>query len=661
MTYVNFANWSTAETTGCKSCHGGPEVAASVTLSETHAIHIGTDRYSFECSKCHNVTVSSGSTSISNYTTHVNGTKTVDFDSTNGSGDYTSPDCSTLYCHGDGNGATGGESWSTASMACTTGKHAEHINNGNIGVFECNNCHARTVDTDNATILYANGKHVNETKDVVISFNSLTGVYQGNNTCTSTYCHSSGQSVPEFRVAPNWTSIQTVTCDSCHGADNFYSLVDGAPDYENISTSDRHSFNSHDVAAHVSGVADCQKCHNATVDNAQGILGTGNHLNGSRNVSFLSTGSYDDVNKRCSGTDNNTCHGATPIRWGATAYCIDCHVVYGTAESDNFVYGSAPKATINFEEWTSAGHGKTGTYRYTGNTGANKVCEDCHSKAAAHGLSYNPFRLISSATIKPTAPNTLCESCHNTTSIKNHEFSVVNQGSWGWSPKCVDCHDPHGDKGGYTTTEYNGAMVQSFVSYTSSSTYGVPDKTEAIDFPANYAMAKSISAFNWSSFVDNGGTNKGICRVCHTKSSTDNFRRDLFTGTHYNDQGKCTSCHIHSEGFAPSCNACHGAPPSTADNKQDNIGAVGAHDKHVNTVGLTCSDCHKGNTHNQLAVTAPYTSLVNPSFVNMSVSSEYSLHGTLPEYNGTPGAWTPYKTCSTSACHYDQSPSWDCQ
>jgi len=43
------------------------------------------------------------------------------------------------------------------------------------------------------------------------------------------------------------------------------------------------------------------------------------------------------------------------------------------------------------------------------------------------------------------------------------------------------------------------------------------------------------------------------------------------------------------------------------------------------------------------------------------VTSTYSLDGMKPEYNGTPGSWTPYKTCGTTACHYEQSPSWDCQ
>jgi len=226
----------------------------------------------------------------------------------------------------------------------------------------------------------------------------------------------------------------------------------------------------------------------------------------------------------------------------------------------------------------------------------------------------------------------------------------------------VDCHDPHGDSGGYTSSEFNGAMIQREVSYTASNTYGVPGTTETIDFPANYAIAKSINQFNWSSFAQaTGPGNKGICRVCHSQGSTSFFTRTVYDGTHFNDQGKCTTCHIHSEGFKPGCSGCHGDPPNLTDNKQDNIGAVGAHDKHVNVLGLSCYDCHKGNTHNQLAVSAPYTSLVNPSFVNLSVTSTYGYVGNKPTYNGTPGSWSPNKTCSNVGCHYGDSIDWDCQ
>jgi len=661
MTYVSFANWSTGETTTCTSCHGGPGAYADVTLSNAHKKHVGTDRYGFTCSKCHNDTVSAGDSPVTNYANHVNGEKTVKFDTDNSSGSYTSPDCTNLDCHGTWSATytcTGCHNYTPASgSAMSTGRHTQHINNGNLGVFSCSDCHTRTVQSNNTTIIYANGKHVDFAKTVALkSFNTYTGFYTASNTCRNVYCHSSGQASPNFRTTPSWTA-GSLDCDGCHGADGFYTLAAGAPDYENISTADRNSFNGHYVTGHVTSTADCVKCHDQTVDGSQNILATGKHLDGTREVSFQLGGSYS--NKRCSNTDTG-CHGTSVMRWGGKGSCIDCHKTTGV-ETDDFVYNNSTRATINFAEWTSVGHGKKGTYRYTGNPGANKVCEDCH--ASSHGFPTNPFRLVSSASIRPSEPNTLClqTGCHDS-GIGNHDLAHVAQGSWSWTPKCVDCHDPHGDTGGVTSAEYNGAMVQRAVSYTASSAYGVPGTTEAVDFPANYARAKSLGMFNWSSFVvATGQTNKGVCRVCHADAGTTYFTRTAYDGTHNNTQGSCVSCHVHSEGFKPSCDSCHGYPPNTADNHRDNIGAVGAHDQHVAGQGLSCYACHKGNSHNQTGVTAPYTSLVTPTFVNMSVSSEYGLYGTKPVYNGTPGSWTPNKTCSNTMCHYDESPSWDCQ
>jgi predicted CxxxxCH...CXXCH cytochrome family protein len=662
MTYASFANWSTSETTACTSCHGGPGTYAAINLSNAHKKHAGSDRYNFACSECHNDTVSTGNSPVTSYTKHVNSVKDVKFDGTNPSGAYTSPNCTSLACHGNGTGSTGSAAWS-ATLDCkgchnytvasgspmATGKHAQHINQGNLGVFGCSDCHTRTVQSDNATVEYGLGKHVDGTKTVALNFNSYTGFYTATFTCRNTYCHSSGQATPAYRTTTAWTAGTALDCDGCHGSEGT-SYAAGAPEYANLSTASRNSFNGHYVPGHVSAVTDCIKCHNTTVDAAGAVKAGSVHLDGARNVSFALGGTYSD--KRCSNTDVG-CHGTTTMRWGGTGSCIDCHKTTGV-ETDDYVYGNATKATIGFYEWTSVGHGKTGTYRYTGRTGANKVCEDCHSAAVAHNTPTNPFRLTNADT------DALCAGCHGG-SIGNHDFAHVAQGTWSWTPKCVDCHDPHGDKGGVTSTEYNGAMVQSNVSYTVSNAYGVPGTTEPVDFPANFTRAKGLNMFNWSSFVvTTGQSNKGVCRVCHTDAGTNYFTRTAYS-THRSDQGSCASCHIHSEGFKPSCDSCHGYPPNIADGHTDNAGAVGAHDKHVTGVGLSCYDCHKGNTHNQTGVTAPYTAAVTPAFVNMSVTSTYSLDGMKPEYNGTPGSWTPYKTCGTTACHYSLSPSWDCQ
>jgi len=174
-------------------------------------------------------------------------------------------------------------------------KHSQHISGGNLGVFGCSDCHVRTVQSNNTTIIYANGKHVDGTKTVALkSFNSYTGYYDSSShTCRNAYCHSSGQSTPNFRTTPDWTSASTLDCDGCHGADNFYTLAAGAPDYENISTTDRNEFNSHQV--HVAQTSDCVKCHDLTVDSGEQIIASSEHLSGSRDVHFAKGGSYDST------------------------------------------------------------------------------------------------------------------------------------------------------------------------------------------------------------------------------------------------------------------------------------------------------------------------------------------------------------------------------
>ncbi|MBI5191143.1 MAG: CxxxxCH/CxxCH domain-containing protein [Nitrospirae bacterium] len=670
ITYAKFANWSTGETATCTSCHGGAGTFANVTLSDAHKKHVGTDRYGYTCSECHNATVSAGNSPVTDYSKHVNAAKEVGFDGTNPAGTYTSPSCANLACHGNGNGGTGSYAWNGAATTCaschnytvgsgspiTTGAHGTHINQGNLGVSKCVDCHKLTVLNNNTTIQYSTGNHVNQVKTVSMkSFNSYTGFYTASNTCRNAYCHSSGQFVPAFVTTPVWAS-GSLTCDGCHGAEGA-TLVAGSPEYANVSTTNRNTFNGHAVSGHVGAATDCIKCHNSTVDAAGAIKAGSLHLDGSRNVSFQLGGSYDSTNKRCSNTDAG-CHGTTTMRWGGSGTCSTCHQVT-TAEDDDYTYGSLPKATVNFYEYTSVGHGKKGAYRYTGNTGADLACTSCHSMTTPHNAATNPFRLISSATIKPSQPNTLCASCHGT--VGNHDFAHVAQGTWSWTPKCVDCHDPHGDNGGVTTTERNGAMVQKQVSYTASNTYGVPGTTEAVDFPANYARAKSLAAFNWSSFVVNTGqANKGICRVCHTQASTNYFTRTVSSSTHEIGSA-CITCHSHPAGFQPpACDSCHGNPPNTGDAKTDTQGAVGAHAKHVNR-GMSCYDCHKSNQHNQSGVSSGYSGALTPGFVNMSVAYTFKFNGSLPNYNGTPGGWSTSKTCSNVNCHYGESKDWSCQ
>jgi len=691
-------NWTSAiGSLNCSGCHGG-HVGATYGDIQTgkHSKHTNSTVYRKTCGDCHAATTV-GDT-LSDTSMHVNGSVNVVINPVWGGafsqGDNT---CDNVACHSNGdptawNGA-GSDfhvmvNWTSSSGTTCTTCHSDSYYPAGDGVraasqtlshnhrahvttygprIGCTNCHNDTAATNSSLQPAIPTLHNDNIKNVVYytPFFNMTGSANGGNgywgewdaptsgNCT-VICHSDGNgNNPNW--FPNWSTVGgTYGCGACHGTTG--TLTTG----------------SHALHATTSNF-DCGVCHSTTAvnnapnnDGETAISATGysaNHVNGVKDVvlSASAGGSWNSGAQTCTTTDA-TCHNTGSPVWGTTATCVDCHGVT-SAETDDFTYGNATMATVNTTEYTTSGHGRTTPYPYTTNAGAGMACEDCHTNTFAHNDAANPFRLMSTATIKPSQPDTLCNGCHVTEG--NHDFAHVAQGTWGWTPKCVDCHDPHGDKGGVTTTEYNGAMVQAAVSYTASNTYGVPGTTEAVDFPANYAVAQAGNLMNWSSFVWNSGANKGICRVCHTQGTTTYFTRSTYS-SHNSDQGACLACHQHGAGFQPSaCDACHGYPPNTGDAKLDNAGAVGSHSKHVTQLTIACSECHghdgSGAQHNESGVSGGYSGILTPANVDVDLTSAPDYHGGVKSYDGTPGGWSTLKTCTNIGCHYGASKSWDCQ
>jgi len=694
-----FFTWTTSDLSpgsDCDACHSATAADDYQMSSGSHSEHLWNDVYRRNCHDCHYQTVFNttwDNALITDKSKHVNGQVEVSISPAYGGAfDTATHLCTNVFCHSNGDPAkwNGQESdyhvvmnWTSINgTTCTTCHSNNHYDGVGDGVrtsnqtlssnhkkhltdyparIGCTNCHNATAATNTSLQPTIPSVHNNGKKNIVFyaTFFNFTGPSNGGdgfwgdwNADQDTHptvpvggcvviCHSDGRGgVPE-RFA-NWSST-TYGCGDCHGTNG--TLTSG----------------SHTKHVSTNGT-ECHRCHRATATGPAGapfINATGHltyHVNGQADA-LLTAGTWNDGPETCTATGSG-CHGSgdSPV-WGTVVTCIDCHGTTG-ADVDDYNYGSAPQAMINTTEYTTSGHGRTSAYPYTNNAGANLACEDCH--ASRHAMPTNPFRLISSTTLKPSQPDTICQSCH--TVIGSHNSVNVGQGNWTWTPKCVDCHDPHGDTGGISTTEYNGAMIQREVSYTASNTYGVPGTTEAVDFPTNY----SDPALNWSSFVvQTGQSNKGICRVCHTDAGVLYFDRTTFDGTHNNDQGKCTSCHTHESGFRPmACNGCHGDPPNTSDNKQDNLGAVGAHDLHVNTLQLGCAECHNhtgnGSQHNETGALGGYSSLIPTANVDIDLTQAPGFKGATPSYNGTIGTWDTNKTCSNIGCHYGESKDWDC-
>jgi predicted CxxxxCH...CXXCH cytochrome family protein len=197
-----------------------------------------------------------------------------------------------------------------------------------------------------------------------------------------------------------------------------------------------------------------------------------------------------------------------------------------------------------------------------------------------------------------------------------------------------------------------------------------------------------------NSFADGNATYDGVCEVCHT--GTENpvshdarHRRTGNADSHYNAQN-CTTCHHHTEGFKPSCNACHGYAPVDAGSlvfNPDPTGSVtaGAHSQHVTGAGITCDYCHykssgSGSTHNdgspEVITMGFYLfggTYQGGTYNGQSVADGYDVTVTSPATtvtsSGSAGSST--LTCSTIYCHgtlpdgrdlgggADTTPSWD--
>ncbi|HLB25515.1 MAG TPA: hypothetical protein VJM83_04230, partial [Nitrospirota bacterium] len=269
--------------------------------------------------------------------------------------------------------------------------------------------------------------------------------------------------------------------------------------------------------------------------------------------------------------------------------------------------------TVNFYEYTSVGHGKKGSYRYSGRAGANKGCTDCHVSTSPHGSTFNPFRLYSTGSVKPSQPDTLClqGGCHTTAPV-NHDFSHVGGSvtTWYFTPKCIDCHDPHGDSGGNDTTQRNYQMIQGFVNYSgASSAQGVPSGTpRAMDFPAETTRPGSKTRVSYVT-----ATYDGICQICHKRGNgavgnTANaayFNRATNNESTHNSGQLCMGCHGHTGGFKGAggdCKACHGTGGSGTTAGRANIETEFAKKSHHVKANWTqisskhCATCHAEGT-----------------------------------------------------------------
>ncbi len=202
--------------TNCTFCHGGVdnqtgappaglagETEAAQGVFPAHGAHVTGDGHAeITCSACHKVPTSA--TTPGHMFDETPGKAEVDLSGgLSAKGKYGSMTCSSLYCHGNGQGDTGsvplnksgvgcsschpGPSSSEVAMKGMSGKHARHVEEG-VGCYEC---HGEVFDQTYSPV---NGSlHVNGTPNVKMP----AGITFTGSGCTG-ICHG------EYHMSPGW-------------------------------------------------------------------------------------------------------------------------------------------------------------------------------------------------------------------------------------------------------------------------------------------------------------------------------------------------------------------------------------------------------------------------------------------------------------------------
>ncbi len=469
--------------------------------------------------------------------------------------------------------------------------HPKHVgqksgapqNSSSVYSFTCSECHYGSAPNNEGGLNYHQNDTLNvsfnpsgvSTKKGAITTASYTGGtspepnYTGGGGCQNVYCHSNGADTLVFQ-SPNW-GVTTLGCNGCHGTSTTPGTREyGMPDYPNNNPDP----NSHQI--HVANY-ECSVCHFQTVSGTYSsgrTIKSSTHVNGVKDVVFDGTtasGSYNSTNKTCS----VTCHGSATPQWGGTLAngCFDCHsgTEVGYKPQDDYGTAGTPNP-VDMNEYLYSGHGRdsaSGAYPGSGNppagfsnyaVGSTSDCYNCHDSNASHTTKdpADPFRLG----VWAQNVDGLCLDCHGTsptnpnaatktTGIQTHSQAVFGSNanySWPFTPKCVDCHDPHGD-GSSGADRY--FMIRSAVNYPASSSdttagsdaFGRPNDTtlDSITFD-------STAGFATGSYAQPGTGTYGICEVCHNQTYTYNRTTDN-AGNHTNRTTRCTTCHKHSAGF----------------------------------------------------------------------------------------------------------------
>jgi hypothetical protein len=185
----------------------------------------------------------------------------------------------------------------------------------------------------------------------------------------------------------------------------------------------------------------------------------------------------------------------------------------------------------------------------------------------------------------------------------NHErasFTAPGVDTWSFTPKCVDCHDPHGD-GSNVKFMHNDLWDNGSSATFVPTSYSTIGNTNVV-FTA-YTTGQNATG---TAYADTDTPWSSTCQECHETADADmtsykdGVRADI--APHPASPGDCSGCHKHSSGFKPSgCSAggtsCHGGGttgsveknfwPDTGlktDNTTASSNQPGAHLTHITVI-----------------------------------------------------------------------------
>lgn len=637
---VNVAWNAPKDTLGCDGCHGN---GMSSSLSGKHAQHVNPGANAdlglgngLGCAQCHAKTVINGTT-IGDKRYHVN--KFIDYSSPQGGGSarYSNltKQCSTIYCHSNGNPAAlvyvTPPAWnSTATLDCngchgtgnaigtphyenggdgtaTANSHAKHVS-GATDTTVCSNCHRKTAS------LTADGRfkdysaasyHINGRPNVdfdaakagsTASWSSTTGQ------CSNVSCHGGN--------AISWGG--TANCQDCHG---------GNTDVDNFSG----TFWNNGVTGKIKTTGEWDATGHGKPN--------GTYSSGNQAANFAVEG------KQCEYChDSSVDHklSSNPFRlrnystaaWGRNAVCQNCHA----SDSAGVTVGSTLKNSLrkvgsdhNGAKHTSTknggqfcwdchdGHGDTNVYMIH-NTVASTSDQTTGAPTATVATSFTAFATGTDYARNAAPYNGICQVCHDST--VNH-YTATSGNNHNSGTRCTTCHT---HTGATPSTAFPGSESAGGAPCLGCHSAGYSSMQSNTGY--HHYMQNDATIYSSTAMPTTNDTNRR-CLMCHVDHNI--FRPDInasgsraknlrtgatdtvsatagFTNTDFDNAlasgGICVSCHANQQAKNTTNRKSDGTTVTPVITKTDyagsahNYAVASAPFSDASRVNVNCVKCH---------------------------------------------------------------------